>query len=134
MPNVGKSTLFNALTRAGAAVASYPFTTIDPNVGVVEIPDPRLEAVAATTDGFELADVDLRQRGQGQLFGARQSGLPDLRLARLHRDLEVISTTRDWARTVIDRDPDFARHPRMRAEVLRRYEGGLDDFAALETG
>jgi GTP-binding protein YchF len=47
LPNVGKSTLFNALTRAGAAVASYPFTTIDPNVGVVEVPDPRLLDVAA---------------------------------------------------------------------------------------
>ena len=47
LPNVGKSTLFNALTRAGATVASYPFTTIDPNVGVVEVPDPRLHSVAA---------------------------------------------------------------------------------------
>jgi GTP-binding protein YchF len=47
LPNVGKSTLFNALTKAGAAVASYPFTTIDPNVGVVEVPDPRLYDVAA---------------------------------------------------------------------------------------
>jgi GTP-binding protein YchF len=47
LPNVGKSTLFNALTQAGAAVASYPFTTIDPNVGVVEVPDPRLHNVAA---------------------------------------------------------------------------------------
>jgi GTP-binding protein YchF len=47
LPNVGKSTLFNALTKAGAAVASYPFTTIDPNVGVVEVPDPRLLDVAA---------------------------------------------------------------------------------------
>jgi hypothetical protein len=46
LPNVGKSTLFNALTRAGAAVAAYPFTTIDPNVGVVEVPDPRLHDVA----------------------------------------------------------------------------------------
>ena len=47
LPNVGKSTLFNALTKAGATVASYPFTTIDPNVGVVEVPDPRLHDVAA---------------------------------------------------------------------------------------
>lgn len=46
LPNVGKSTLFNALTQAGAAVASYPFTTIEPNVGVVEVADPRLQKIA----------------------------------------------------------------------------------------
>ncbi|MFQ6058705.1 MAG: redox-regulated ATPase YchF [Anaerolineae bacterium] len=46
LPNVGKSTLFNALTRANAPVASYPFTTIEPNVGVVEVPDERLQDIA----------------------------------------------------------------------------------------
>ncbi|HEX2543510.1 MAG TPA: redox-regulated ATPase YchF [Ramlibacter sp.] len=47
LPNVGKSTLFNALTKAGIAAENYPFCTIEPNVGVVELPDPRLAALAA---------------------------------------------------------------------------------------
>ncbi len=47
LPNVGKSTLFNALTRAQIAAENYPFCTIDPNVGVVPVPDPRLEELAA---------------------------------------------------------------------------------------
>ena len=46
LPNVGKSTLFNALTQAGALAANYPFATIEPNVGVVPVPDPRLEELA----------------------------------------------------------------------------------------
>src|SRR5213592_510420 len=46
LPNVGKSTLFNALTRAGIAAENYPFCTIDPNVGIVEVPDLRLEVIA----------------------------------------------------------------------------------------
>jgi GTP-binding protein YchF len=47
LPNVGKSTLFNALTKAGIAAENYPFCTIEPNTGVVELPDPRLHALAA---------------------------------------------------------------------------------------
>ncbi|MGC3613038.1 GTPase, partial [Enterococcus faecalis] len=43
LPNVGKSTLFNAITKAGAEAANYPFATIDPNVGLVEVPDARLQ-------------------------------------------------------------------------------------------
>jgi ribosome-binding ATPase len=47
LPNVGKSTLFNALTKAGIAAENYPFCTIEPNVGIVPVPDPRLEAITA---------------------------------------------------------------------------------------
>ena len=46
LPNVGKSTLFNALTRNEVLAANYPFATIEPNVGLVELPDPRLERLA----------------------------------------------------------------------------------------
>lgn len=46
LPNVGKSTLFNALTKAGIAAENYPFCTIEPNVGIVEVPDPRLAKLA----------------------------------------------------------------------------------------
>ncbi len=46
LPNVGKSTLFNALTKAGIDAANYPFCTIEPNVGIVTVPDPRLDALS----------------------------------------------------------------------------------------
>ena len=47
LPNSGKSTIFNAITRAGAAVAGYPFCTVEPNIGAVGVPDRRLKDVAA---------------------------------------------------------------------------------------
>ena len=50
LPNVGKSTLFNAITHAGAEAANYPFCTIEPNVGVVAVPDERLDKLAALYD------------------------------------------------------------------------------------
>lgn len=60
LPNVGKSTLFNALTKAGAAVANYPFTTIDPNIGVVPIPDARLDRLARIIQPERVVPTTLR--------------------------------------------------------------------------
>jgi len=64
LPNVGKSTLFNAITQAGAESANYPFCTIDPNVGIVEVPDPRLTKLAeivvpnkVVPTAFEFVDI-----------------------------------------------------------------------------
>jgi GTP-binding protein YchF len=78
LPNVGKSTLFNALTQAGAAVAPYPFTTIEPNRGVVAVPDPRLGVLArmvgperVTPAAVEFLDIAGLVRGahQGEGLG-----------------------------------------------------------------
>lgn len=78
LPNVGKSTLFNALTQAGAAVAPYPFTTIEPNRGIVAVPDPRLDVLAemvgpeqVTAATVEFVDIAGLVRGahQGEGLG-----------------------------------------------------------------
>jgi GTP-binding protein YchF len=60
LPNVGKSTLFNALTRAGALASNYPFATIEPNVGVVGVPDPRLAALASLYDSARTVPASVR--------------------------------------------------------------------------
>lgn len=60
LPNVGKSTLFNALTRAGIDAANYPFCTIEPNVGVVPVPDPRLEQLAKIVDPQQVIPTSMQ--------------------------------------------------------------------------
>jgi ribosome-binding ATPase len=60
LPNVGKSTIFNALTAAGAQSANYPFCTIEPNVGIVPVADPRLEAIAELAKSKETIFTDLK--------------------------------------------------------------------------
>jgi ATP-dependent DNA helicase RecG len=62
----------------------------------------RLEALVATTDGFELAEKDLELRGEGQLLGTRQSGLSDLRFTRLRADRELLERAREAARSLVD--------------------------------
>jgi ATP-dependent DNA helicase RecG len=93
---------------------------------------PRLAALAATTDGFELAETDLKLRGEGSLFDTRQSGLPDLKLASLLRDFAWVKASRDDARVLVEADPELAFEPALAAEVRRRY--GAERLAALKTG
>ncbi len=77
----------------------------------------RIAAMVATTDGFRLAEEDLRIRGQGTVFGARQSGLSDLRVADILRDAETLIAARREAFALIDDDPSLDRHPAIRDEV-----------------
>ncbi|HEY2791170.1 MAG TPA: ATP-dependent DNA helicase RecG [Micromonosporaceae bacterium] len=75
----------------------------------------RLDAVAATTDGFRLAEVDLEQRREGDVLGASQSGRRShLRLLSLLRDVDTITEARTAAEELIDDDPELAKHPALR--------------------
>src|SRR5689334_23216674 len=92
LPNVGKSTLFNALTKAGIAAANFPFCTIEPNTGVVPVPDPRLEALAGIVrpqklipTSFEFVDI------AGLVAGASKGeGLGNKFLAHI-REVDAIA-------------------------------------------
>lgn len=86
LPNVGKSTLFNAITSAGAEAANYPFCTIDPNVGVVEVPDPRLKVLSdmvkpqrIVPTAFEFVDIAGLVRGASKGEGLGNQFLSHIR-------------------------------------------------------
>ena len=104
MPNAGKSSLFNALTRAGAEAANYPFTTIEPNVAVVPVHDERLDAVARTIgassivpDTIEFHDIAGLVAGAHKGEGLGNRFLANIRetdallhVVRAHHDANVI--------------------------------------------
>jgi ATP-dependent DNA helicase RecG len=88
----------------------------------------RLKAFARTTDGFALAEEDVRLRGVGEFFGARQHGLGELRVASLVRDADVLTPARQDAFGLVAADPGLrlAEHGALRAAVLDRYGKTLD--------
>ena len=104
MPNAGKSSLFNALTRAGAEAANYPFTTIEPNVAVVPVRDERLDQVAATIgasnivyDTVDFHDIAGLVRGAHEGEGLGNKFLANIRetdaivhVVRVHEDASVV--------------------------------------------
>ena len=77
----------------------------------------RIEALVASTDGFELAEVDLELRGEGTIMGERQKGRNDLRLASLRRDKEAVKLAREVAVEIIEADPDLRLHSGLREEI-----------------
>ncbi len=79
--------------------------------------EERLGAIERTTDGFELAEVDLDIRGEGTILGARQKGRSDLKLASLRRDREWVVRAREVAFEIVDADPLLGDHPLLREEL-----------------
>jgi ATP-dependent DNA helicase RecG len=77
----------------------------------------RLQALEATTDGFELAEVDLELRGEGTILGERQTGSSGLRLAKLRRDRSWVERAREAAEAIVDADPDLEGHPILLDEL-----------------
>jgi ATP-dependent DNA helicase RecG len=90
----------------------------------------RLEAFAETTDGFRIAELDLHERGMGELAGARQSGGVTLRYARFATDLDLLERARRAAKAIIDDDPalEAPAHAAYRAAVMQRYDRGFELF------
>ena len=86
----------------------------------------RIEAMVRTTDGFELADEDLRLRGEGTLFDTKQSGMPDLKLARLAEDVDLVKRARARAFSLIAEDPSLEREPALLAELRERFDRSIE--------
>ena len=86
----------------------------------------RIDAMVRTTDGFELADLDMKLRGEGTLFDTKQSGMPDLKLARLSDDMDLVKRAREQAFGLIQQDPHLDRHPEVAAELRSGFERSID--------
>jgi GTP-binding protein YchF len=117
MPNAGKSSLFNALTQAGAEAANYPFTTIEPNVAVVPVLDPRLDAVAATVGASELVydTIDFHDIA-GLVAGAHKGeGLGNRFLANIRETDAIVHVVRAHADAGVV-------HPEGEVDPLRDIE------------
>jgi ATP-dependent DNA helicase RecG len=90
--------------------------------------NPRVEALVASTDGFELAEVDLELRGEGTIMNTAQKGRNDLKLASLRRDRELVSLARDAAFEIVDADPLLDNHPVLLDELRLLFSTEDEEF------
>src|SRR5919106_1856844 len=132
LPNAGKSTLFNAMTKAGALVAGYPFATIDPNIGVVPVPDPRVAALADLTGSGEVTPAAIRFVDiAGLVRGAsRGEGLGNRFLANIREVTGICHVVRAF-------DAPSVAHVEDRVDPIRDIETvetelALADLETLE--
>jgi ATP-dependent DNA helicase RecG len=87
----------------------------------------RMAAIAATSDGFKIAEADLTIRGMGDFFGTRQHGLPPLRVAKIPDDMELLQMARRDAAEMASRDPTLSepRHERLRKVLVQQFGEAL---------
>ena len=85
--------------------------------------EARMKAMCSTSDGFRIADEDLRLRGPGDFFGRRQHGLPELKIADMMTDLEILRQAQEAARQILRDDPELGALPSrgLRAEVNQLF-------------
>ncbi|HRR86395.1 MAG TPA: helicase-related protein, partial [Phycisphaerae bacterium] len=98
-----------------------------------QLANERLEILCRTTDGFRIAEEDLRLRGPGELLGTRQHGWPEFRVANLVEDTEILMQARDDAARLVREDPNLKNplHARLKAELRRRFR---DKVAFISVG
>ncbi len=87
----------------------------------------RLQAMVRTTDGFEIAEEDLKIRGHGEFFGVRQSGMPDLKIANLLRDSKILEVARKYAFSLIEKD-DLKKYPLLKKHIEDFWGNRLEMF------
>jgi ATP-dependent DNA helicase RecG len=87
----------------------------------------RLRVMEETTDGFRIAEEDLRLRGMGDVLGTRQSGMPDFTVAELARDQVIVQEAREEAFALVERDPELRtpENAALREQLLHRWRGRL---------
>lgn len=132
LPNAGKSTLFNALTKGGAQTGDYPFTTIEPNVAVAQVPDERLERVAATVRSSELVPATISFHDiAGLVKGASEGeGLGNRFLASIRETDAICHVVRCHADSGVPH-PDGRVDPLADIETIET-ELVLSDFEQVE--
>jgi ATP-dependent DNA helicase RecG len=122
----GLAQLHQLRGRVGrGAEQSYCLLVSRPKEELTEEAQRRLEALVETSDGFRLAEVDLELRGEGQLLGTRQSGLPDLKFASLTRDRKLVEKARRWAEELAADESDAVQPLRRQAERLNEDHRGF---------